>query len=788
MKHTNRETATGAVLILCLSLSLQLLELTQTRILSVLYFASSAYWINAIATMAFGTATACFAMLIKRWKNAQPSVVVPACIFSLTSIIAVWITSSLPLLFPQHGDLTSICMASAVLAVPFISAGAATSSILSHGCTNVPVVFFCFFTGRAVGAAVFSSLLRFMGPSMLLCLSSAMVIAGCGLYTARSGFSARIAGFSAACFAGAAVMGNAGIIQDTVANFKYEHVLRRNATKEHSTWTPVGKIDIWSTNDPFRKVISVDGGVSSWSLLAGADAECGAAITLSPASLPYIIKPAPAEVLLISPAGGEEIVRAQSYGAHHVTGVEMNSGLYNLIQTRYANFAKWAGSKNATIYNENGRAFLEKSASRYDIISINFDTLTALSAGPYLSAENYLYTVNALQSYLRQLCPDGILFFCRLLCNPPREGLRIANQYLYAAEAEGIRNPSQCMLVICWYFHPTTWAATLLKKEPFSAAEVAAILRAVKSRPDLAAVYIPDVFPPDRQKNIEAEAFAYQADDLSAVRTSYRELIAAGGHARRPEFEETYDYNIAPAYDDTPFFFECHKVREMFSKGEIFHWWSRGTIVHYVLFSLCALTLFLVVFCAVLPRGLYGLAGRDLLPAAFFFSSLGAGFSLICISLMQHLSIYLGYEEAALKIVLPVLYLFTGVGCLYAGSQSSSRSPQRALVHEGLGMTALTFLWFLFPWALSLPEWLHGALAAMAIVPLGLLLGSVLLMGYENCSEGESAGWAFGMYSLAWAGGAAACVTVAMRFGFGCTLLAGCAVYCFCAPIAAQKR
>jgi len=230
---------------------------------------------------------------------------------------------------------------------------------------------------------------------------------------------------------------------------------------------------------------------------------------------------------------------------------------------------------------------------------------------------------------------------------------------------------------------------------------------------------------------------------------------------------------------------------EMFSEGEIFHWWSRGTIVHYVLFFLCALALFLVIVCTVLPGSLcgrVGLSGGGLLSRAFFFSVLGLGFSFICISLMQRLSIYLGYEEGVLEIALPGLYLCTGVGCLYAGSTASARSQKGAVIHMTVGMTAVSFLWFFFPSALFLPEWLYVALVMIAIVPVGILLGSVLFIGCGHDSGELPAGWAFGIYSLALVGGTAACVTIAMRLGFSSTLIAGCLMYCACALIAARRQ
>ena len=60
------------------------------------------------------------------------------------------------------------------------------------------------------------------------------------------------------------------------------------------------------------------------------------------------------------------------------------------------------------------------------------------------------------------------MFICRLMFDTPREALRLANLFFYGAERFSIKDPSQCIMVIGWNFKPTMWAATLIKREPFT--------------------------------------------------------------------------------------------------------------------------------------------------------------------------------------------------------------------------------------------------------------------------------------------------------------------------------
>ena len=61
-----------------------------------------------------------------------------------------------------------------------------------------------------------------------------------------------------------------------------------------------------------------------------------------------------------------------------------------------------------------GRNELMRSDARYDVIQMTgVDTWTALTAGAYVMAENYLYTREAIQDMYDRLAPGGILQITR---------------------------------------------------------------------------------------------------------------------------------------------------------------------------------------------------------------------------------------------------------------------------------------------------------------------------------------------------------------------------------------
>jgi hypothetical protein len=82
-----------------------------------------------------------------------------------------------------------------------------------------------------------------------------------------------------------------------------------------------------------------------------------------------------------------------------------------------------------------GAAIAEASGARYDLIDIGLlDAFGASAAGLTALQESPLYTVEALEAYLRRLRPGGYLAITRWLALPPRDALK-----LVATAAEAIR-------------------------------------------------------------------------------------------------------------------------------------------------------------------------------------------------------------------------------------------------------------------------------------------------------------------------------------------------------------
>ena len=169
------------------------------------------------------------------------------------------------------------------------------------------------------------------------------------------------------------------------------------------------------------------------------------------ADLVYRAFPRPAESLVIGVGGGVDIISARANGARNVTGVEINQATVDLVQGPYRHVAQWPDWEDIHLVCADGRHFAKTADARYDTIVMNgIDTFSALSSGAYVLSENYLYTVEAFEDYLRCLKPGGAMSISRWLLRQPRESLRLTNLYLNAAERTGVANPARSILHVAY--------------------------------------------------------------------------------------------------------------------------------------------------------------------------------------------------------------------------------------------------------------------------------------------------------------------------------------------------
>jgi hypothetical protein len=112
-------------------------------------------------------------------------------------------------------------------------------------------------------------------------------------------------------------------------------------------------------------------------------------------------------VLIVGAGTGTDVAIALSEGAKHVDAVEIDPKLYQL--GRDLNPEQPYQDPRVSVHIGDGRAFLEQSDQRYDLILFALpDSLTLVSGQSSLRLESYLFTEQSMEAARDHLAPRGV--------------------------------------------------------------------------------------------------------------------------------------------------------------------------------------------------------------------------------------------------------------------------------------------------------------------------------------------------------------------------------------------
>ena len=123
--------------------------------------------------------------------------------------------------------------------------------------------------------------------------------------------------------------------------------------------------------------------------------------------LPYTrTRTRPNNVLIVGAGTGDDVAIALRLGAQHVDAVEIDPRIHAIgVQL---NPDRAFQDPRVTSYVNDGRAFLEQTTHRYDLILFALpDSLTLVAGQSSLRLESYLFTAEAMQAARRHLTPEG---------------------------------------------------------------------------------------------------------------------------------------------------------------------------------------------------------------------------------------------------------------------------------------------------------------------------------------------------------------------------------------------
>ena len=560
-------------------------------------------------------------------------------------------------------------------------------------------------------------------------------------------------------------LGLISVVKTAITPLRYAPGLSLNATTE-----PPEQLAVFTDADNMTAITRYNGNPETISYLEE-----------TTSALPYHLKQH-ADILILGAGTGGDILRANNHEIKHIDAVELNPQVIDLVKEKYADFAGHLYSNtHINLQVGEARGFVATSNKTYDLIDISLLDAFGASTGLYSIAENYLYTEQAIQDYLRHVSPGGYLSITRWIKIPPRDEPKILATVIKTLRQANIGQPGLRLIMI------RSWqTSTLLVKNGVISAEEINRLKQFCSERSFDLVYYPGISAQEANRfNIQLQPYLYQA--AMALLSNEREA-----------FINDYKFNIKPATDDQPYFFHFFKWRTLpeilllLNSGGIFLMESGYLILIAALLQAIVVSLLLIALPLWLWKNKLGInpgSGNHLRILVYFFC-LGLAFLFIEIAFIQKFILILHHPLYAITVVLSTFLLAAGAGSHF--SAKLSRSAKKSVIMLPIAVISLLGISYSLSFEsiagfLLKTGYLNRYLfSILLIAPLGFCMGMPFPMALAKISQSAPAliPWIWGINGCASVISAILATLIAMQFGFTVLIflaiaLYGVAAWCF---------
>lgn len=773
-----------------------LLEISYTRIFSFKLFYYYTYLIIGLALLGIGAGSVAVA-LSPRLRRAPLGSVVGASTAlgaALTAVGFVVVARTEVTVaeiwhygtrasFTNLALLVVICLA---LFAPFATVGVVISTYFSRRTAEIGRLYFADLLGAGLACAAVVFLIATVGPPTAVMLAG-LILAGVAVGRAWPTGEVRWRAVAAAV---AVVLAVGVLAADTVEVVPEPTKGTPDPSEiEVSRWSPIFRVDADPNPDGGNIVLHHDGLIGS--SIYGWDGDLASLegrYDLDARSLPFTPLGREAdEVVIVGAAGGNDILASLHFGAGHIDAIELNPVTHDLLTDTYAEFSGNVAHHPDVDYQlGDGRSFIERSDGGFDLVWYpapdSYAASNAASSGAFVLSESFLYTVEAIDASLDGLSDDGIMAtqFGELdYDGRPYRTARYISNVREALSRRGIDDPGAHVMVAT---SPTdvganVYSTILVKATPFTDEEVArfeeqaAAMAAADGGTDVVVRHVPGM-PADGTP--VTEILALPDDQLDA-------------------FYDAYPYDLTPITDDQPYFWNFARpgtvLRDLGTPLEIHETFDpESGIGERVLLLLLGIAtvlglVFLIIPFLAIRRDWASLPLKG--TSMVYFASLGVGFLFYEITLIQRLTLFLGYPTYSLTVTLASVLVFTGVGAL-----ASERVAHRGWSVGVWILGALAVLTAGYTFGLGpLIDALFGQTLAVRVVaaflvvaPLGLCLGMFMPLGLRAVSRltglgREYVAWGWAVNGFASVVGSVLTTLLSMTFGFRAVMVLALAVY-----------
>jgi len=803
-----------------LTLSTLMYEILLTRIFSVTMWYHFAFFAISIAMFGLTLGGIVVYLLPERFpeRETASSLARAAAWFAVSAVLAFLTHLVIPFVnAPTLVGRWSLFVTFAILAIPFTFSGTAIALALSRYRDQVPRLYAADLTGAAAGCLLVIPALGLTdGPTAVL-IASFLAAAGALCFAASSPRAASNPGSApasspnrlVAATSGLAIalglLAGAGAFLASRGTPLIRLLWVKGQIEEpglYEKWNSFSRIRV--SGDPGEPLPPFGWGMSdahpAWPPLPQLrlEIDASAATTITRfrgdvrdvafleddiVDLAHYLRPG-SDVLVVGVGGGRDILAALAFDQKSVVGVEINPDILAALTGPFGDFSgHLERDPRVTLVADEARSWLARSDRKFDLVQVSFiDTWAATAAGAFAFSENGLYTVEGWRILLDHLSPRGVLTFSRWYYEDrPSEIYRLVSLARRALREAGIADARSHLFVARSTaprpagFSPDGVGTVIVSKEPLGGADVTLL-----------------------EETCRKLSFETVLSPSGAVDPLMQRLASDPDPGK---VADAFPVNIAAPTDDSPFFFQMLRLRDVLDPAIRATWEQGANIFNMravsVLATLLAIVTILCLLGLLLPvalaRGRRSLHGASSL--VILFAGIGTGFMLIEIAQMQRLVVFLGHPTYALSVVLLVLLAAGGAGSLLSGRLvrgergDSPEAPDgaRPRTRERLALAIVPLT--LLAAGAATPALTHAFEGSAT--PIRILIASILLgvpgifmgmpfpLGMRLALERSPglAPWLWGINGAFSVGASVLAVALALAFGISAAFWLGAAAY-----------
>lgn len=795
----------------CVTAATLVLQIIQTRILSVVLWYYLAFFVISMAMFGLTLGAVYVYLRGDRFSEATLSddLAKLCAAFALSTAIALAIQMTLtPVTGISATALVIWLELAACLFVPFFFSGAAVSLALTRSPFPIGIVYGVDLAGAAFGCLCVLLLLSFAdGPSAVLYVAGLAALgaiffgaSGIGQPSQGSRLLSKLvdhkywllAGLLIVAVVNSAVLGNHKL-RPIVVKDRIEFPDQPLLFEEWNSFSRIGVERgrpatyprMWGPSSTFQGVdeplgeryLHIDGLAGTPAYEVRGDVTKAEFLKYDVTNLAYYL-PGIVKAAVIGVGAGRDILSARVFGVPSVIGVEINPIFIDLLDPEHplADYSGIGSLSGVSFEVDEARSWFARTDDSFDIIQMSLiDTWAATGAGAFTLTENGLYTVEAWRIFMRRLTPEGVFTVSRWYASDDvNETGRMVSLAVATLMDMKVDDPGKHMFLAA----SGQVASLIISKSQFSDVAI---------------------------ERLEEAASELEYDVLvTPTSVPKSEVLASivGSESRRQleEYTSSLELDLTPPTDNRPFFFNqlplsnIGKVLDLSAR-------ARASVTAGVVNgNLYAILTLLILFCIslvfvlatiIIPlRPAIAAAGRRFAwSGTAYFVLIGSGFMMIEIGLLQRLSVFLGHPVYSLSIVLFSMILFTGFGSMI----SEYLTLKRPVLIVSWSVVTGSYLASLIIW---LPDTLlsfdgssllvRAAICMALIAPAGVLMGYGFPTGMRlvTSANDRQKPWFWGINGASGVLASAFAVACSIAYGIDTTLILGALCYLLLIPAA----